>query len=169
MMLGVLSGYFILAPDPEIMTAERNIPAEELEPAAAQAEKIDSNTKIIYEYVYLGGHKEYSETTAPKNWQGLTLSEFKEIFDGWQIKEFGCEDVKLSKNLKVYSPNHYVLGVYNGYVAVFRKSEFSEDKVKHITETPVSSLPEGEQNRLSEGIDFYGERELMRILEDYES
>ncbi|MCD8215369.1 MAG: hypothetical protein LUC97_07005 [Clostridiales bacterium] len=169
MTLGVLSGYFLFTPDPEKINVAEKPLAAETEPAASQAEKIDSNTKIIYEYVYLGGHKEQSETTAPRNWQGLTLTEFKGIFDTWQIKEFSGKRVVLSKNLKVYSPKHYVLGVYEGYVAVFRKNEFSEDKVKEITETPVSALPETEQKRLSAGIDFYGDEELARILQDYET
>ncbi len=169
MLLGVLSGCFIFTPDPENTEVTEEILLGEPEAVAAQEEKINSGTKIIYEYVYLGGHKEYSETTAPRSWYGLTLTEFKDIFESWQIKEFSSEEVRLSKNLKVYSPKHYVLGVYDGYVAVFRKNEYEEDKVKQVTETPAASLPEAEQKRLSKGIDFYGDSELIRILQDYET
>ncbi|MCD8089530.1 MAG: hypothetical protein LUD81_02720 [Clostridiales bacterium] len=169
MMLGVLSGFFLLTPNPERIAETENIQAEELKPVTSQEEKINSDTKIVYEYVYLGGHKEYSETTAPRSWQGFTLTEFKDVFESWQIKEFSSEEVRLSKNLKVYSPKHYVLGVYDGYVAVFRKNEYDEDKVKQVTGTPLSSLPEAEQKRLLKGIDFYGDSELIKILQDYET
>ncbi len=174
MLLGMLSGYFIFAPDPTGETADiaGPEPAALKEAASSAPETIGEGTKITYEYVYLGGHKEKNTTFAPKNWYGLTLTEFKDIFDSWQIKEFSSNEVILSKNLKAYSPNHYVLGVHDGYVAVFKKNEYDPTDaktVRQITETPVSSLPETEQKRLLNGIDFYGDAELIRILEDYET
>ncbi len=170
-ILGVLSGYFFLTPDPEeIQIADQNNVSPKAEEVMAdKGERIGENTRIIYEYVYLGGHKEYNEATAPKNWQGLSLSEFKEIFDDWHIKEFSEEKVLLSKNMRVYSPKHYVLGIHDGYVAVFQKSDSHEDRVKEITQTPIEALPEQEQKRLQTGIEFYGDSELVKILEDYET
>lgn len=168
--LGMLSGYFFLTPDPNTIAAERKESVKITEEAAATpAETIGSNTKIIYEYVYLGGHKETSETRAPKNWQGLSLTEFKEIFAGWQIKEFSSVEVRLTKVLNAYSPKHYVLGEYEGKVAVFRKNEYEEKTVKQVTNTPIASLPEEEQKKLLEGYDFYGDEALIKILEDYET
>ncbi|MCC8014837.1 MAG: BofC C-terminal domain-containing protein [Eubacterium sp.] len=168
--LGMLSGYFFLTPDPKTIAAENKALKAVIEEAAsAPAEAIGSSTKITYEYIYLGGHKETSETRAPKNWQGLTLSEFKEIFDGWQIKEFSSDEVVLAKVLNAYSPKHYVLGEYEGNVAVYRKNEYEEKTVKQVTSTPVESLPEDERKRLETGIDFYGDEALVKILEDYET
>ncbi len=169
-MLGVLSGYFFLTPNPEeVKSVDDRADIDVREVSADTGERIGENTKIVYEYVYLGGHKEYNETLAPKNWQGLSLSEFKDIFDGWYVKEFSGEEVRLSKNMRVYSPKHYVLGVHDGYVAVFQKSSDNEDRVKEITQTPVESLPDTEQKRLETGIEFYGDGELVKILEDYET
>ncbi len=168
--LGALTGYFVFAPSSPSVSGTTPAPnlSNSLQKASTK-ETINSNTKIVYEYVYLGGHKEVNETTAPKSWFGLNLSQFRTLFEDWQIKEFSPQKIIVSKNMNTYSPNHYVLGVYNGYVAVFQKNDAEKTNVKQVTKTPVASLPEQEQKKLTNGIDFYGDSELISILEDYET
>ncbi|HOA82183.1 MAG TPA: BofC C-terminal domain-containing protein, partial [Defluviitaleaceae bacterium] len=63
----------------------------------------------------------------------------------------------------------YVLGVHDGFVAIFYNNEEDVTKVKEVTETPIPSLPPEERNKLEKGIKVYSEDELIRMLEDYTS
>lgn len=61
------------------------------------------------------------------------------------------------------------MGVHDGFVAIFYNNEEDVTKVKEVTETPISSLPPEERNKLEKGIKVYSEDELIRMLEDYTS
>ncbi len=58
----------------------------------------------------------------------------------------------------------YLVGEFNGSVAVFR---FGERKPQQVLETPLSVLPEQDRRLLREGIPVMTEEELASVLEDY--
>jgi len=60
----------------------------------------------------------------------------------------------------------YVVGIFNGYIAVYYASG---GNIKEVTSTPVSALVEEEQQRLANGIPIYNDEQLVRILQDYGS
>ena len=63
--------------------------------------------------------------------------------------------------------DRYVVGIYEGYVAVFYEN--SEEGIYMLTDTPVSVLEDDKRALLEEGIYVEGRDRLNRILEDYTS
>lgn len=57
----------------------------------------------------------------------------------------------------------YVVREYDGMVAVFEKHKKSPIK---ITDTYVSSLPQGDRNSLRNGIEVNSDEKLRKLLED---
>ena len=132
--------------------------------------KITPDTTIIYEYYYLGdGEIEESTETAPYFLLNLTESELASAILDWQILSFSEEEVTLRKTVLGSSSNHFILGIENGYVAVFYKEANNEVVLQDVTRTPVSSLSIDEQIRLKEGIIISDENRLIKALEDFGS
>ncbi|NLM13003.1 MAG: hypothetical protein GX209_04575 [Epulopiscium sp.] len=156
------------------VTGEKNqdigqIP-EGIPTSQANAPKIARSTQMVYQYYYEEDGKTVEETIEPPYFLiGLTRDELQEKYSDWQISYFSDQKVVMKKNIASKSPYHFVVGVYNGYIAIFYNNEEGELEIKEITETPISSLPIEEQNKLKEGIKVYGEEALIRILEDYTS
>ena len=63
----------------------------------------------------------------------------------------------------------YVIGVYDGYVAVF--FDYPEERValKEVTNIPITSLPEEICELLFTGVKITGDDDLHKSLEDYGS
>ncbi|WP_341877012.1 BofC C-terminal domain-containing protein [Defluviitalea saccharophila] len=138
--------------------------------AQANAPRITRSTQMVYQYYYEEDGKIVEETIEPPYFLiDLTRDELQEKYSDWQISYFSDQKVIMKKNIASKSPYHFVVGVYNGYIAIFYNNEEGELEIKEITETPISSLPIEEQNKLKEGIKVYGEEALIRILQDYTS
>lgn len=61
----------------------------------------------------------------------------------------------------------YTVGTYNNRVAVFVYGETEPSQV--LEEVFLRSLPDGDQQRLRQGIPVYREEDLWSLLEDLES
>ena len=98
---------------------------------------------------------------------GKSMSDVKDFYPDWQVTEFSSESVTLRKNLGSDNNERYIVGVYEGYVAVFYEN--SEEGIYMLTEIPVNTLEDEKQKMLEEGIYVEGRERLNRILEDYSS
>ena len=67
------------------------------------------------------------------------------------------------------STQHYIIGEYNGLIAVYYEKAIDGISLKEITDIPVKSLPENEQESIREGIHVSGEENLIKALSDYGS
>ncbi len=131
--------------------------------------KTNENTKMIYEYYYTtDGITKIKEETVPTELVNKTKKNIENIFDEWSVLSFNSDEVVLRKNIAGSSEINYILKEYNGFVAVFYNIDNSEE-LKEITKTPISVLPENEQNLLKKGISVQGNKNLIKILQDYES
>ncbi|MBE6011148.1 MAG: hypothetical protein E7234_01150 [Lachnospiraceae bacterium] len=132
--------------------------------------KIKPYTKMIYEYYYKDDRNtERSEEEPPHFMIGKTKEEMEITFDQWEIVKFTEEEVIMRRQMEGSSAQNYIVGVQDGYVAVFYNEAIDGAKIKEITDTPVSALPEDERQKLLDGISISGEEALMRLLEDYTS
>lgn len=132
------------------------------------AVRINKNTKIIYEYVYPDNEHAQSEEASPYFLIGLTEKELTEIYYGWDITVFTEDSVIMRKQLKAGS-ERYIVGIKDGYVAVFYDGVQKSDNVKEVTATPINALTPDEQIKLKEGVYVSGRDNLIKILEDYGS
>lgn len=155
--------------DAEKLALEKNRQQSEAAMAAEQA-KITPSTKMVYEYYYKkDGNKEVLEEVPPYFFIDKTRKQLENELKGWTVTAFDSSEVVLRKDIDSESYQHYVIGEYNGYVAVFYEKEVNGTSLKEVTDTPVESLPEEEQEKLKEGIKIDGDDNLMKILSDYGS
>lgn len=132
--------------------------------------KIYKSTIIVYEYYNIStGKMEVEEEEPPYFMIGFTEEELKSTFRDWLLISFNSERVVMRKNIQDKKINTYVVGVQQGYVAIFTREPENKTTLKELTEIPVSALPIEEQQRLLNGIEIVGEDKLYKILEDYGS
>jgi len=132
--------------------------------------KINDSTTIVYEYYYLADNEvEEASEVAPFFLIGLTEPELSETILDWEVLEFSEDKVVIRKNISGHSGQHFVLGVQDGYVAVFYEESVNGMTLKEITGTPISALPEDKQAMLKEGIIISDEDRLIKTLEDFGS
>lgn len=135
-----------------------------------QIPKINENTIMVYEYYYKGDNKtDSSNEVAPYFLIDKTEKQLKEIFPAWDIASFEPNRVVLRKTVEGNISEDYVVGVSEGYIAVFHKEPINDNMLKEVTDIPIGVLPIEEQEKLSSGIEISGEDELAKILEDYGS
>ena len=135
-----------------------------------KTEKISPSTKMVYEYIYKDDNiTETVEDVPPYFLIDLTRTDLENNFKDWQVKSFSNKEVVLQKAIEGESTQHYIIGEYDGYVAVFYEKEINGTKIKEITDISISSLPKEEQEKLKKGINIIGKLELIKFLEDYSS
>lgn len=132
--------------------------------------KITPSTKMVYQYYYPEDDvMEEQEDVPPYFLLDLTFKDMQKLYNNWQIISFSEKEVVLRKTMEGESEQRYVVGQQDGYIAVFYAKEKNGIGLHELTNTPISSLSEGEQERLNEGISVTGEEKLSKILEDYGS
>lgn len=137
------------------------------------SETIKPSTKIIYNYYYEDeGFYESTDEMAPEFLIGMNAEELKNTFanSDWKVNNFSGSEVVLQKNIAKSEKQNYVIGIKNGYVAVFyNENKLGGLNLKEVTNTPVNSLSPEEQKRLKNGIKISGNNNLLLVMQDYES
>ncbi len=124
---------------------------------------ITPSTKIIYNY------DNYTESKlAPNFLIGMNEHDFKNVFSDWNVKDFSREKIVMQKNIAAKRQQYYIIGIKNGYVAVFFH-DGRKKSLKELTNTPIESLSSEDKNRLEKGIKISDEDKLITIMQDYES
>ena len=136
---------------------------------APETAKIRADTTIIYEYCHEDGQVDTSRERAPYFLIGMTEEEMVRRFTDWRVAEFSGDRVVMQKDVPGKSGHYYIVGVKDGYIAVFYQFPVNGTNLKEITDTPVSALSARERQRLEDGIEITGEAALARIMEDYGS
>ena len=129
--------------------------------------RISPHTRIIYDYYHpeSGGFDTIIEYPA-HFLLNMTYEELDNMFADWQVLYFSSREVHLRQNAQV-EYRLYVIGVHEGYIAVFYDDEYYS--IKELTSRPITALAMEEQQRLLQGIRVTGAEELMRALEDFSS
>ncbi len=182
MILGGTAGYLWVGQkvveEQEVMPLEvtteeetkEELPSEPATVVDTQEETITPSTKMVYQYYYPSDDvTETAEEVPPYFLVGLTRSDMETIYQEWELLSFSPKEVVLRRTVEGNSHERYIVGVKNGYVAVFYEEEQNGVSLKEQTNIPVSSLDEEEQKRLAEGILVVGKDRLAQVLQDYGS
>jgi len=129
--------------------------------------RISPRTRMIYDYYHpeSGGFDTIIEYPA-LFLLDMTHDELSAMFADWQVLSFSAYEVHLRQNAQV-EYRLYVIGVHEGYIAVFYDDEYYS--IKELTSRPITALAAEEQRRLEQGIRVTGAEELLRALEDFSS
>ena len=182
MILGGTAGYLWVGQkvveEQEVMPLEvtteeetkEELPSEPATVVDTQEETITPSTKMVYQYYYPSDDvTETAEEVPPYFLVGLTRSDMETNYQEWELLSFSPKEVVLRRTVEGNSHERYIVGVKNGYVAVFYEEEQNGVSLKEQTNIPVSSLDEEEQKRLAEGILVVGKDRLAQVLQDYGS
>ncbi len=132
--------------------------------------KITPSTKMVYKYFYkLDNTTEVIEDVPPYFLIDLTRQDLEKEFKNWQIESFSTSEVVMKTVIEGESIQHYIIGDYDGFVAVFYEKEINGNNLKEITNIPLESLSIEEQEEIKKGIKISGKEELIKFLQNYEA
>ena len=132
--------------------------------------KITPSTKMVYKYFYkLDNTTEVIEDVPPYFLIDLTRQDLEKEFKNWQIESFSASEVVMKTVIEGESIQHYIIGDYDGFVAVFYEKEINGNNLKEITNIPLESLSIEEQEEIKKGIKISGKEELIKFLQNYEA
>ncbi len=160
---------------PVPQTAQAAQTAEQEKAMAEQAvatdmAKIQPSTKMVYQYYYpVDGVMKEQEDTPPYFLLDRTFQDMQSLYEDWQIVSFSNAEVVMRRTMEGKSEERYIVSQKDGFVAVFYEEEQNGESLHELTDTPLSSLPIEERERLKEGISVTGEENLSKILADYGS
>lgn len=141
-----------------------------LHPASVKEDTIADDAHIVYQYYYTEDEITKEKVESVQNFQkGLTLAQLQSIYDGWQVVSFSPQKVILRCSVEGRSDACFLLGEYQGYLAVFQEDMHKRFILYEQTDVPLVALPLAEQQKLKEGIFVMGEIELAKLLSDYSS
>ncbi|NPV42531.1 MAG: hypothetical protein HPY70_00850 [Firmicutes bacterium] len=128
--------------------------------------KVEAGTIFSFETYYTEcGHTKIVEERASEMLRGYSFKDLSKEFPEWEIKGFEENKVTFYKYVNGLCPDHYFIGIKDGFVALFYGRPGTEARLKEITEIKVELLRDDDRRLLEQGIEVYGEEELMRIKE----
>ncbi len=138
--------------------------------ASTEEEKTTPNTEFVLKKYYSDcEHITQDESEIPEEMVNLTENELKENYKEWKVEEFSKDKVVLSKEVLGFCGEHYLLIEEEGKVKIYSLDAEGNKTLEEETEIAVEYLPETDKIILKNGIYIYGEEELNKIREDYES
>lgn len=132
--------------------------------------RIQPSTKMVYKYYYAEDDvtKEHADVP-PYFILGLTMDELQKMYEDWVVLSFSEQEVVMRRMMTGKSDERYIVSQKDGYIAVFYEEEQNGVSLHEVTDTPMASLPQEDQDRLKEGISVLGDDNLSKILSDYGS
>lgn len=156
---------FAYHPVSEEETAEQKVV-----PIAGDNAAIQKDTQMVYQYYYTKDQMTKEQKEPAQDYLiGLDRKQLESIFQGWQLVYFSPEKVILRCSVEGSSTESYILGISNGYLAVFCERDGKQITLTEKTDIPIDILPAAEQQQLREGIRVNGEENLAKLLSDYTS
>ncbi|TYP48700.1 BofC C-terminal domain-containing protein [Thermosediminibacter litoriperuensis] len=129
-------------------------------------EKLNPGAKIVFVTRYRGcGHELQKENSADDKFLGYTKTQLQEEFKEWKVESFSSSQVILKREVDGICENHYYIGLYDGYVALFQGEPGKNSKVLEKTDIPAEILKEEDRRLLENGIIINSRDEFLKIRE----
>lgn len=129
---------------------------------------ITPNTKIRFiTYFTLCGHTIEKDITPNDDEVNMTEEQYCSRYPGWEATRFDSEEVIMRKQLDTNCPKHYIIGIQDGFIAIFVYNENGEKVLKEKTDISVSTLTPEDQKSLESGIIADTEDDLELKLEGF--
>lgn len=149
---------------------EENTIQTEVLSTAVDEEKITPNTTFMLKKHYTDcGHTIIDKAEIPEELVNLNEEELKEKYPKWEIEKFSKEEVVLLKELDSFCGEHYLVTEEDGNVLIYMIDEKGSKSLVERTDIAFDYLPESDKTILKNGIYVYGNEELNKIREDFES
>lgn len=140
--------------------------------------KVSSDACIIFKIKYAkSGDIEKQKEDNSGKLRGKTKDELNEIYkkDGYKVESINPSQVVLVKEVDKYAPNKYVVGIKDGYIAIYKTDSdgnmFIENKQRDITDIKTDRLKKADIELLTKGNKYFEcntREDAEARLEDYE-
>lgn len=121
--------------------------------------------KIYYEKC---GHLIEKKEKINQSEVNMKEEEFRKKFEEWELQKFTPTEVVLYKELNEFCDEHYILKEKDGYICIFKVDETNKETLLKTTEISTQYLTEKDLEEIQNGIIIYTEKELNKIIEDFE-
>jgi len=126
------------------------------------------NTQLIFK-TYYNSCRHTVEKAVQADGDEVNMSEqqLKEKYIGWEISGFSPPIVEFSRTIDTYCPNHYIIGVDNGYIAIYVYDEDGQKVMQEKTDISLATLTPEDQQALNGGIVVDTEEQKEQTLEGF--
>ncbi|MBR2744561.1 MAG: BofC C-terminal domain-containing protein [Clostridia bacterium] len=114
------------------------------------------------------GHVIEDEIAIPKELVNKNESEIQKYYYGWSVEKFSEKEICLYREIYDICQEHFIVKDVDGVITVYNKNEKDEEKVYLVTEILTKYLPKEDTEKLSNGIEIIGKKNLYMLLQDYE-
>ncbi|MTI47800.1 BofC C-terminal domain-containing protein [Sporosalibacterium faouarense] len=134
---------------------------------------ISPNTTIEYVIYYLKCGDKVTKIGRPSNdIVNMNKEGFVALINrshsNWRVVSFSTEKVVIEIDKDQLCPNHFVIGVEDGKIAIYKINEDGDKVLEKVLENaPISMLKATDQQKLKEGIIVNSEEEISDILENF--
>ncbi|HYF75420.1 MAG TPA: BofC C-terminal domain-containing protein [Candidatus Nitrosocosmicus sp.] len=126
------------------------------------------NTQLIFKtYFNSCRHTTEKAVQASNDEVNMNEEQLKGKYTGWEITAFSPPIVELSRAVDTYCPNHYIISVNNGFIAIFVYNEDGEKILQESTDISVATLTPEDQQALAGGIVVDTEDQKEQTLEGF--
>ncbi|WP_446897541.1 hypothetical protein ACSVC9_11030 [Clostridium sp. LBM24168] len=139
---------------------------------------VSGKGSLIFKIEYdKSGDIEIEKEESAKKLAGSTKNEVEDIYkkSGYEIDSFSPLKIVLVKKVDKYAPNKYVVGIKDGFIAIYKTDKdgnmFIEDSTRDITDIKTSRLKDKDIELLTEGDKYFQcdtREDAESRLEDYE-
>ncbi|WP_294182177.1 hypothetical protein [uncultured Clostridium sp.] len=139
---------------------------------------VAGNAKIIFKIKYgKSGEVQVEKQESAGKLTGKKKNEVEKTYKnvGYKIEKFSSKEVILIKNINKYAPDKYVLGIKNGFIAIYKTDRqgnmFIENEKRDITHISTDRLKQEDIKLLTKGDKYFQcntREEAEARLEDYE-
>ncbi|HYE80758.1 MAG TPA: BofC C-terminal domain-containing protein [Clostridia bacterium] len=111
------------------------------------------NTQIIFKTYYNScRHTSEKAVQASKDEINMSEQQLKDKYTGWEITAFSPPIVEMSRTVDAYCTNHYIIGVDDGYIAIYVYDEDGNKVLQEKTDISLATLTPEDQQALQGGI-----------------
>jgi hypothetical protein len=140
------------------MDQEVNMPNRDL---------LTPNTQLIFK-TYFSSCKHTIEKAVQASDDEINMNEqqLKEKYPEWEIV-FSPPIVELNRTVNTYCPNHYIISVDNGFIAIYVYDGNGQKVIQEKTDISVTTLTPEDQQALNGGIVVDTEEQKEQTLEGF--
>ncbi|HYF82727.1 MAG TPA: BofC C-terminal domain-containing protein [Clostridia bacterium] len=126
------------------------------------------NTQLIFK-TYFNSCRHTTEKAVPASREEVSMNEqqLKDKYTSWEITAFSPPIVELSRAVDAYCPIHYIIGVDNGYIAIYVYDENGQKVMQEKTDISIATLTPEDQQALNGGIVVDTEDQKEQTLEGF--
>jgi hypothetical protein len=98
----------------------------------------------------------------------MTEQELRDKFNEWEIQKFTPKEIILYKEINEFCNKHFLLKGKDGYITIYKLDENDNPNFFQTTEISTDYLTGDDLEKIRNGIKVYSEKELNKVLEDFE-